>query len=147
MSSSLDPAQDLQRRIRDLSQRWLPMLLSRAGVSKASTMGLRGQLDGGALRHQLAKARAATLAVSREEAGENGDVSSYALEVIAQIERALDLSERDLARAERLFERVNHGLMGLLVGKSPDPQPVSMQPPSWLSRLLARTVTAGGALH
>jgi hypothetical protein len=142
-------ASELRHRVLELSRKWLPMLLSRVGVEHAATLRIRqGSEDEAVLRGQLQFARVVTVAAAkRSKGGQNEDLSQHALAVIAALERALDLCNRDLDAAERAIDRVNRTLLGLVVGRRPDPREIDAidRSSTWWSRLLARSGVAGAA--
>jgi hypothetical protein len=124
-------ASELRHRVLELSRKWLPMLLSRVGVEHAATLRIRqGSEDEAVLRGQLQFARVVTVAAAkRSKGGQNEDLSQHALAVIAAL------------------ERVNRTLLGLVVGRRPDPREIDAidRSSTWWSRLLARSGVAGAA--
>lgn len=142
-------ASELRHRVFELSRKWLPMLLSRVGVEHAATSKIRrGSEDEAELRDQLQFARAVTVAAAKRDEGQySEELGRHALAVIASLERALDLCHRDIDAADRAVDRVNRTLLGLVVGRLPDPR--SSDPSeggaTWWSRLLGRSGVTGAA--
>ena len=131
---------ELDTRLWELCQRWLPMLLSRAGVPWATTQTLREPMaDEQALRQELARCRVAAWR-NAEKGGKNVELARSSVALISKIERALDERGVNLARAERSVAQLNLELLGLLVGQTASDDWSN----SWWSRIWSRR-TAGGA--
>lgn len=130
---------ELHESIAILSRRWLPMLLNRVGVEIELLAMLRSELDGAdELRRRLEMARDTVRAISRSSVGETEQWARSSDEVISSLLRALELSMRNPAAAERIVARANRRLFGLLVGH-PGPLP---RPASWWARLFPGRVDA-----
>lgn len=123
---------ELHESVAILSRRWLPMLLNRVGVEIDLLAMLRRELDDDdELRRRLESARDTVREISRSSVGETEQWALASDEVISWLLRALELSVRNPAAAERIVARANRRLFGLLVG-----HPGSLpRPTSWWARL------------
>lgn len=126
---------ELHESIAILSRRWLPMLLNRVGVEIDLLAMLRRELDDDdddELRRRLELARHTVREISHSSVGETEQWAHASDEVISWLLRALELSVRNPAAAERIVAGANRRLFGLLVGHPPGPLP---RPTSWWARL------------
>jgi hypothetical protein len=130
--------EELLRRACELGQRWLPILLTRLSIENDVIADMRAELDNAEeLLRRLEMARVATEAVARVSCGETQELAYSARELIAELARGTRLIRRDAAAADRALSRVNHHLLGVLVGLPISTVRAGLAPSSWWARLLA----------
>lgn len=96
----------IRQRVLLLTQRWLPMLLSRIGVSKLEVEKLRTLVDADELEADLAEARAA-VKLRGCARGERHEQVYDALETISKLGLALEIASEDPPRAHALVDEVD----------------------------------------
>ncbi|PRQ07247.1 hypothetical protein ENSA7_29540 [Enhygromyxa salina] len=147
----------LSNQIDELTQRWLPMMLWRVGVSTAQAARMRVAVEGdGGLRDRLDFAQGAVMfAPAQPSQGDlpSADVAQSLIEIISELRAALAEADADLDGAQRRVDSVNRRLIRLVVGapRSPRPARVSQRyefgageiprltQANWWMRLFART--------
>ena len=136
MSSSGD---ELRCRAQELTQRWLPMLLTRLGIENGVILEMRSELsDEADLLRRLDLASAATQQVTRQDSTKTSDDADSALALIEELTRGVKLIDDDPIRAEAALSRVNQHLLGLLAGLPSATVRAGLARSSWWSRLLSR---------
>jgi hypothetical protein len=139
MSSSGD---ELRCRAQELTQRWLPMLLTRLSIENGVILEMRSELSNEAdLLRRLDLASVATQRVARQNSTKTSDDAHSALALIEELTRGVQLIDDDPIRAEAALSRVNQHLLGLLAGLPSSTVRAGLARSTWWSRLLSRHST------